>query len=358
MTQRINTTIEDVLRYSPMGSLSSAIGSVFHGINHRQTPLPVPINKDNYGLVLFTRPQLNLSTDNVRAERFLGPLLTNQPSSIQRIVRMYLDPRLGAQNSSISCPFVDNLNAFMPLLTNHCVSCTGWQDILLDTYTSQPGAYREVYSQTDGVFKNYTAYDISATFRNMAGSPIMLLMMIWTFYQAAVFEGKMVPYPDFLVKNEVDYNTRIYRLVLDHTKTYVQKIACTGASYPINVPIGNDFNFEIEKPINEANKEMTFQFKSMGARYNDDIIVHDFNRVVGIFNPSMRLSNYRDGRFGGMVKIPLDELTRFNNTGYPHIHPDSKELEWYVPIAQYNNVSRAYARHMDALFNASEATNT
>jgi hypothetical protein len=355
MTQRINTTLEELLRFSPIGQQSTAIGSVFHGINHRQTPAPVPINKDQYGLIFFTRPQLNLSRPNISAERFLGPLLTNQSASIQRIVRMYLDPRLGVGDPPLTSPFVDNKNAFMPLLTNHCISCTGWQDVLLDTYTSQPGAYREVYSQVDGVFKNYTAYDITATFRNMTGDPITLMMLIWTFYMAAVFEGKLVPYPDFLVKNEVDYNTRIYRLVLDQNKRFVQKIACTGASYPINVPIGNAFNFEVESPINEANKEITIQFKSMGARFMDDIIVHDFNKVVGIFNPDMRLADMSQST--NMVKLPYYNLQFFNNKGYPRIHPDTKELEWYVPAEEFAAVMSARSKHENALIEASKPIN-
>lgn len=351
MAQRINTTIEDVLRYGPAGGLDTAMGSVFYGINHRQTPAAIPLNKDNYGLVFFTRPQLNLSTENIRAERFLGPLLTKQDASIQRIIRMYLDPRLGAQDKAIMSPFVDNKNAFMSLLTNHCISCTGWQDVLLDTYTSQPGAYREVYTQTDGVFKNYTTYDISATFRSMPGDPILMLMLIWQFYQAAVFEGKLVPYPDFLVQNEIDYNTRIYRLVLDHTKQYVQKIACTGASFPINTPIGNSFNFETtDGPLNMSNKEFTIQFKSVGARYMDDIVLHDFNKVVGIFNPDMRGSGVAKNK--AMTKVHMSELYLFNNMGYPYIEPNTKELQWYVATADYNRVKSTYNRHMDALFEA------
>lgn len=280
----------------------------------------------------------------------MGPLLTKQAASIQRVIRMYLDPRLGASDSALQSPFVDNKNAFMPLLTNHCISCTGWQDVLLDTYTSQPGAYREVYTQTDGVFKNYTTYDISATFRSMPGDPILQLMLFWEFYQAAVFEGKLIPYPDFLVQNEIDYNTRIYRLVLDQSKQYVQKIACTGASFPINAPIGNSFNFESDQPINMANKEITIQFKSVGARYMDDIVVHDFNKVVGIFNPDMRSSDMTKSKT--MVKIHMSELHVFNNMGYPYIEPNTKELQWYVPIADYNRMMGSYSRHLDALAEA------
>lgn len=350
MAQRINTTIEDVLRYTPVGALDTAMGSAFYGINHRQTPTPIPLNKDHYGLVFFTRPQLNLSTENIRAERFMGPLLSQQEASIQRIIRMYLDPRLGASDSALRSPFVDNKNAFMPLLTNHCISCTGWPDVLLDTYTSQPGAYREVYSQTDGVFKNYTTYDISATFRSMPGDPILQLMLFWEFYQAGVFEGKLIPYPDFIVQNEIDYNSRIYRLVLDQSKQYVQKIACTGASYPINAPVGNSFNLESDMPFNLANKEFTIQFKSIGARYMDDIIVHDFNKVVGIFNPDMRSSDM--SKNSAMVKVHMSELHIFNNMGYPRIDPNTKELQWYVARADYNRMMNSYNRHFDALAEA------
>lgn len=356
MTQRINTSLEDLLKYTAIGLPSTASAAVFHGINHRQTHTPVPVNKDNFGLIFFTRPQLNLTTDNISAERFLGPLLTKQSTSIQRIIRMYLDPRLGARTEipALTSPFVDNKNAFMPLLSNHCVSCTGWQDVLLDTYTSQPGAYREVFTQVDGVFKNYTSYDISATFRNMAGDPITLLMLVWTFYMSAVFEGKLVPYPDFLVKNELDYNTRIYRLVLDQNKRYVQKIACTGASFPVNVPIGNAFNFEIENPINESNKEITIQFKSVGARYMDDIIVNDFNRTVGIFHPDMR-HEYMPTKDGSTMKmIPHSDINLFNNKGYPHIHPDTKELQWYIHKDEYALVMNSYAMHHNALIAASQ----
>lgn len=155
----------------------------------------------------------------------------------------------------------------------------------------------------------------------------------------------MVPYPDFLVKNEIDYNTRIYRLVLDSTKTYVQKIACTGASFPISAPWGNAFNFEADKPLNISNNEITIQFKSVGSRYMDDIIVSDFNKTVRIFNPMMR-PEYIDTV---MVKIPMEELQIFSDKGYPRIDPDTKELQWWVPTDDYNNSISSYNRHASAL---------
>ncbi len=134
----INTTLNDVFRSTPLGDVRNAIGTTFYGINHRGTPQPVPINTDQYGLVLFTRPGMNMSTDNIRAERKFIPLLTKEPTSIQRIIRCSLDPRLAwSVNGGISSPFVDNKSAFLPLISNHALSLSGWPDPVSDTYTAQ-----------------------------------------------------------------------------------------------------------------------------------------------------------------------------------------------------------------------------
>lgn len=344
MTKLFNSTLDDIFKSTPMGTTSNAIGNVFYGINHMQQPAPVPINKDSFGLTFFTRPQLNLTTANVRSERRLIPLLNTKESSIQRIIRCYLDPRLNNSNT-ISCPLVDKENAFIPLLTNHLLSCSGWPDIAIDTYVSKPGAYKEVYSQVDSIFDIFSAYDITATFRNMKSDPITHLFYIWTLYQSLVFQGIMVPYPDFIVKNELDYNTRIYRLVLDSERKYVQKIACTGAAFPVSVPMNTSFNFEHDRPYNLNNSEITINFKAIGACYQDDIIVDEFNSVVEIFNVNMRENTKDSYRNSNMTKVPRDLLSFFNNMCYPRINTDSYELEWYVTKENYNRVVESYKRY-------------
>ena len=71
--------------------------------------------------------------------------------------------------------------------------------------------------------------------------------------------------------------TRIYRLVLDETRTQVRKIAATGVSIPKSVPLGSQFDFSAETPFNEQNKELTVQFESIGFQYNDPILIKEFN---------------------------------------------------------------------------------
>lgn len=328
-----------------------------YGINHRQTPLPIPINKDHYGLTFFTRPQLNFQGANLRQSRLLHPLLTTVEKSWQRFIRCTLDPRLaagykspdgnalekGGGSKGISCPFVDPEMAFIPILTNSLVTISGWKDIVVPVYTTKAGQYREEYNMVDGVTVDYSAYDLTATFRNLRGDPITSLFFMWSHYMSLVHEGTLVPYPDFIVANELDYCTRIYRLVLDSSKTKVQRIAACGASFPTAAPMGGYFDYSRDKPYNDANAEINIPFKATGFICQDDILIRSFNQTTAYFQPGMRPDQQEaDENFSPyskpsstMTKIPSALLAVFNNRGYPRIDPETYELEWYVKTEDY-----------------------
>lgn len=329
-------SLDDYFRTTSIGSIEQAIGNNLYGINHRQTPNAVPSNKDTFGLTFFVRPQLNMQGDNIRNIRQFSSLLTKQMMSIQQFVRCTLDPRQqhgyqipGNSKSSVAgvnCPFVDPFNCFIPILSNNLVSVSGWPDVTQPTFTSKEGLYKEVWSIADGVVKNYETFDLDCTFRNTRGDPIIFMFYIWLHYQAAVFEGKLVPYLDFITENEIDYNTRVYRLVLDKKKQEVTKIAATGIAFPISVPTGSFFDYNANQPYNDQNKEFTVRFKCTGAEYFDDVLIWDFNKTVQNFNENMRDGN----RESYMVQVPQNLLGLFNNRGYPRINPTNNKLEWWV----------------------------
>ncbi|EKD22687.1 MAG: Virion structural protein [uncultured bacterium] len=357
MSPQTNSIFEKL----PTGSIVSAIGNSIYGINHRQTPGAIQINKDYFGLTFFTRPELNLTTANIQAIRQLGPLLTNERNSLQRIIRCLLDRRLSRNpDESLTSDLVDEQMAFIPMLTNHLLSISGWPDLTVESFTSQQGVYKESFSMIDSVALDYSTYNITANFRNIPGDPITLLFFIWEHYASNVFQGTMVPYPDKIIQNEIDYNTRIYRLVLDSSKTYVKKIAACGAAYPEATPIGAAFNYEHDRPINSSNDQISIPFKCMGAIYLDDILIYEFNKTSELFNDTLapdadliggRIARlYRDGNVPTQqellavstgkhyTKVSADALPIFNNRGYPFINPDSYELEWYVPNDMYYNM--------------------
>lgn len=338
-------SLDDLFSSLNIGSIERAISNNLYGINHRAIPTAVPSNKDRYGLTFFVRPQLNMTQDNIRNVRLFYPLLTSNPTSIQRYVRCMLDPRMisgvkmgSTYYSPTNCSLIDNNNAFIPILSNNIISVSGWPDLIVPTYTSEPGMHKEVYSQADGIVRNYESYDLDVSFRNTKGDPIIMLFYIWCHYQSNVFEGKLMPYLDFLIENEIDYNTRIYRIVTDSTNTYVSKIFCTGAAFPISVNISSFADFNNERPYNDQSKEITVRFRCMGFEALDDVIIDEFNNTTSIFN-----SNLEDGkRDSSMVKIPANLLPMFNNRGYPHINIDTYELEWYIDPNTFNSYTNKF----------------
>jgi len=344
-------SLDDYFQTQPIGSLDKAIGNNLYGINHQQIPGKVPSNKDTYGLTFFVRPQLNLQKDNIRNSRLFSSLLTDEVKTIQSFVRATLDPRiingysLYKDNSAtfnqpgVNIPIVDNLNAFIPILTNDITAISGWPDITAPVFTSKTGLYNESYSMVDGVTRNFETFDLQASFRNTKGDPILFLFYVWLHYSSLVFEGVLVPYLDFITENEIDYNTRIYRLVLDQQKNEVRKIAATGASFPISVSAGSYFDYNNEKPYNDQNNVITIAFKSMGVNYQDDILIKEFNDTVTIFNPSMG-DKLRKTEMSKITKQMI-AVYGLNNRGYPRIDPVNNELEWYVPnstlMSAWNN---------------------
>ena len=348
---------------------STAMTNNVYGVNHRQTPAAIPINKDRYGYTFFTRPQLNMQRPNLRSVRLFAPLLTTTPLSYERMIRCLLDPRMmigygnrekdiegnNPEGEGITCGLVDNDNAFIPVLTNSITSISGWPDISLPTFSAPEGAYKEGYSLVDGVSVDYTTYDITANFRNSRGDPIVSLFYYWAHYMAHVFEGSLVPYPDMISENEIDYQTRIYRLVMDPTNTKVTRIAACGAAFPLNVPMGGIFDYSNEKPYNDVNANTAINFRAMGFICQDDILIRSFNTTVGIFNRSMRDSR----RSLEMVQIPKHLLPVFNNRGYARINPDTRELEWWVGRNYYDlkiNALRNFDMQLDTALGIYENT--
>ncbi len=304
-----------------------AISDSFYGINIVGRNGPIPVNTENHGYTFFTRPAMNMSYDNLIVDRLMSNLLVEEPYSVQRMVRAYLDPTLPLQN--VEAPGIDNLSAFIPLLSNNLISLSGWPDFTLNTMTSQPGVYREAYSYVDDVPYNYETFELIANFRNLAGDPITFMMLMWGWYMGLVYEGRLMPYGEQIMLNEIDYNTRIYRLVMDKTRRFVTRIGATGASFPTAAPIGNIFNFEgdgSESPFPTANEQISINFRCMGFTYYDHVLVYEFNRTTELFNEAMKEEHRRNY----LHKLAPREKEYFNFSAYPHINELTMELEWWV----------------------------
>lgn len=341
--EEIESRINRVSRESGQGDTSSTIFNTYYGINNRGTGAPVPINADQHGLTFFTRPDLNLSYDNIKGERIFLPLLTTKENSMFRAIRLLLDRRAfdGEFGNTIVSSLIDNSNPFICLLSNNLLSMSGWPDVVLDTYTSKEGRAREAWSMGDSKTRNFTVQSMSASFRNMVGDPITLLFFYWVNYISLVYEGRISPKPYMIVENEIDYMTRVYRLVLDPTRRYVRKISCCGAAFPTSVPIGASHNFSIDSPLNQENKDISINFQMMGFDYLDPIVISEFNTVVAMFTGT--ILSEESGKYvqlakrdekGNLIKEE-DELSLLNHRALPYIDLVTYELKWFVEREVY-----------------------
>lgn len=323
--------IDYMSRGSGLGNLSEAMINTMMGHNHRGVGNPVPFNQDNQGMTFFTRPRLNLSYNNLSADRRLSGLGAGngvKRGHLPGAIRQWLDPDLAhaLYASGDRSLLVDPYTPFIPLLGNNLISLSGWPDPIAEYYNSDEGIAKETWGMIDGIDTIYNAFDLNATFRNISGDPISLMIYVWIIYASMVYQGRMLPYPDSEMLREIDYQTRIYRLILDPTRTFVQKIAACGAAFPTSPALGQAFDFSADSPYEQSRaSQISVPFRCFGAMYQDPILLREFNDVGEMFNPAMHPS-YRNQY---MIKIPRSELNTNNYVGYPRINVLTNELEWW-----------------------------
>ena len=315
------------------GSFQRPTIQALTGINMKGYVNMVQHNADMPGLVLFTRPRLNLSYDNLGARRMLTPLMTDDPATYQRYIRDVLDP-VGARRrpKNHHSLFFDEKSAFIPIMSNTLISLPGWPDRAVGTYTTEPGNWQQEQSQYDGTDEVLNSFDLTANFRNISGNMLLSMLGSWLTYGNGVYEGDIFPWPDAVVENEMDYWTRIWRLVLDPTRKYVQQIGSTFA-FPYSLPTGSIYNYEADALRGSDYHQFSVGFKCNIFEERDPILIPEFNQTVAMFNPDMG-DEYRAAR---LQKINDADINYVNNACYPHIAEDG-ELEWWCDRDVYQRL--------------------
>lgn len=345
MSNQKPTATDFVYKSKGIGELSSVQTNVFWGHNHETTGTGIRPNNDNMGYLFFTKPECNLTYDNIINAPEISALVKEGTENSQLgAIRAYLDPtnnKFGVEGVSppLLAGMVDADSVFIPLLSNTCLNLSGWPDISVETYTTEQGIYGEVHSFGDGGSGIYGTYDLTGTFQNIAGDPITALFFNWCVYINRVGEGSIHPYPDKIVEDEIDYMTRIYRVVLNESKTHVTKIACTGAAFPIGSSIGAAYAYDSTKAFSEENSQIPVTFRCVGAFYETPQIIDAFNDAVAKWQPLMKENS--QGIIVGMRRLSLQEAQMHNSRGYPRIEHD-RSIHWYVTHEEYTEFLNYY----------------
>lgn len=326
--------MDNVSRTMGAGAEYSRYNDIFYGINRSTGLAPLPMHRELQGLVLFTRPNLNLSYDNIAPVRQLAALFTQDPDTYQYAVRMALDPT--TYKVAKKSPLVDSFMPYLTLLTNTIATASAPPDIGLNAYSSPEGAAKEVWIMNDSIAEYNGRYDITCTFNNIKGNAVLAMLHAWIIYIGALRVGPIVPHPIQRKRNEMDYFTRIERIKLEENGRKIASWFHCGAAFPTNLSIGAGFGFNREEATEFENKQISVQFACVGAVYNDPIQLIEFNYRIMRWNPNM-VDGVRGQKY---TKIPRQYLLATNYNGYPWINLATQELEWYVDNETYAKLTK------------------
>ena len=324
--------------YDPLNTRDSAISNTLKGLDLTNSRPYLGRDTKGLGLIFITRPQLNLTEFNLLNDSIFSNWLSTDLLSIPAYSRLMLDPRLSTlgdigpnynKRTKLLSPLVDTRNPFIPLVTNTVDKVTGWPDRALSTKSMTPGLMGEVYSFVDSSYHYFKNFKLNFVFDNIPGSPVISLFELWKLYQSQLFRGIVGRYPDLQLENESDFDTKIYHIVLDSTQTYVVEIGAVGVAKPINVPIGERFDYDRSRDNSNQIDKVSITMDCTGVDYNYPKSMDSFNYHVSSFHPEMKKLN-DTGKNSKMVKISKLEQTLFKNRVYPRINIDTGEFEWWV----------------------------
>ena len=327
-------------------NIKQAIGLSLYGMSMDNRLPSHGYDSETSSMVFFTKPQLNLSSENLSQVREFANLRTKNKASIGNWVRNTLDPRLSSpalrkQLGGIPSPLVNNKYGFIPALTNLCIKTSGWPTRAVSTYVSEPGKYREVYMQVDGRSRMEGPVTITAEFARVPGDPVTSLIETWGVYPEYVFEGLMDPYIDMILAREIDYNVRMFIFNFDWTGTRIVRTGSTLPGIHMVSGDGESLNFDRSSTSFTSNPTVTFPMKFPAVIQNDPAILTDFNGITMTFHSKMK----PNGRHAGMRRVGYHYRGYFKGYLYPWINLETTVLETWVEESIFSLVSGLMVQH-------------
>lgn len=287
-------------------------------------PAMMPMADNTIGLSLVTRPQLNLSDDNISRSEKLVSLYGASQYSVGAYVRGMLDERWGAANSPIG---LNNQFPFIPVLTEYLKTSTGFDDLQISIDTSEPGLRQQVYQRVASKLESNGVFTIQQSYYNPKPSVIQALFQYWEDYISEVTSGdrQVGPRDWYLMGNRIDYDCRIYHLIMNKDTEFLEHIFATVQSIPVTYPAGSIANIDNTSTTlrGEGQDDFTVQFSSAGMRMDEWGLLQAFNEHSFNYNKGLRPEN----RARYYRELKSDEYIPYNYGAYPLLLPRTAEIK-------------------------------
>ncbi|ANZ49703.1 putative virion structural protein [Erwinia phage Machina] len=344
-----------------LGIAAQRMTNPLMGFNHMMANNPVPVNREYGGMTFFTRPDFNLSYDNISNSRRMSNMAMQPKSSLDYSILAALDPDFelgfsdspltarGLRKNRLGTPFLpdipfDNLQAFIPLLSTQLISLSGMPDESVDNWMSDEGLLREQWGMVDSTNLVNYGYTMSSTLTNPYGNAIMRMASVWLEYMSGVRRGQFMPKIRNSIQRRIDYQTRMYGMKYDPMGN-ITRFWTACVAWPMNNNAGQQAQVDNSKPMSNDDTNITLQWQCIGARYDDPLYMEMFNATVSYFNPdmsptpeSLQTGNFVPTARDQLVQVIPQFLPLFNYYGYPHIDPVRRKLTWWVYQSDYQRI--------------------
>lgn len=333
---------------TPLARVESSLTSILRRTSIDKPVLPEKA-RHNEVKYFFTKPRLNLSRGNITTDRLLSKLNKKIGESIEKAVRLLLDPRLGykrANQEYVKSDIIKNDEPFITILTNTINTVSGHPDPIIESYTSKEGLYKEQISHIEGTDKLYGAWYATMNFTNVVGEGVWLLFDTWLRYSVMVKHGKVLPYSRYLLGRQVDYQSGMFTLVLGDDNRTIKHIAST-ILFPTALSKGKIFDSSKDSPKRGESEDISVRFRCLGAEYDDPITAFEFNKHVATFATTLRGYLHGDIRGSEYIVVPPNIYSRFNDRCIPFIDLANGKLEWLVHKDEVETLSKDFYKSIN-----------
>jgi hypothetical protein len=158
--------------------------------------------------------------------------------------------------------------------------------------TSEPGLRSQVYQRVASKLEDNSVYTINQTYFNPKPSVIQGLFQYWEDYISEVTSGdrQVSPRTWYLMGNRIDYDCRIYHLIMNKDSYFLEHIFATVQSIPISYPAGAIASIDNTQNSlrGEGQDDFSVQFSSAGQRMDEWGLIQAFNEHSFLYNPTIR----------------------------------------------------------------------
>lgn len=361
--KQIKDYIDIIERSAGRSEIQAATFNSMSGLNSRNASTVNVGTSDTNGLVFVGRPDCHLSPRNLAQHRTLANLLSSADISIPRAIRALLDRRgcyekrqiMGTDDyTTAECALIDDRQTFIPILTNQCVSLSGFADTAIEAQASEAGLYGEQHVIAEGFSDDYSYFRLSAVYDEVEGKIISSLIYYWMLYIALLRNGTIYRHSENALNDRLDYTSRIVHVALTADKKKVTGIYTATVAFPLAVNDGVQANYQRDTNLPTESNKVSVSWGALWPSKYDPIQRLEFNRLV---SESMKRMYVDESTVAPLDSSPRDdlmyltehgqleaksmrllrtpeELDRMNYRAFPRISMDMS-MEWWVTNEEY-----------------------